>query len=94
MFLADEKVTLEVHPWQERVSARIVHSSAAHLIVEIDGKRFPPIDADVTVYLDHNGRQYQQSTAVSGHWQHSPGATIELARLSKVVDLMRQLGAA
>ena len=94
MFSADQRVTLQIHPSQERVNARIVHCSSAHLIVEIDGKAFPPIDADVTVYLEENHRQYQQSTTVSGHWQHTPKATVELARLGNAVHFTRQLGAA
>jgi hypothetical protein len=94
MFLADERVTLEIYPSQERVSARIVHSSLAHLTVEMDGKCFPPIDSDVTVILEKQGGCYQQCTTVSGHWQHSPKATVELARVGKAVALTRQLGAA
>ena len=94
MFSTNQKVMLQIHSNGERVPARIVQSTSAHLIVEIEGNAFPPIDTDVVVYFDHHGKQHQQSTTVSGHWQHSPKATIELARLENAVDVSRKLGAA
>lgn len=94
MFSVNQTVTLQVHPSEERLTARIVNATPAHLIVEIEGKHLPPIDSDVTVYLEHKGKTQQQSTTVSGHWQHSPKKTVELARIGKPVAVRLKTHAA
>lgn len=94
MFSVNQSVTLQVESTLERISARVIQASPAHLVVELLDRAFPPIDERITVLLESGEGAWSQPTTVSGHWQHSKSKTIELARVGRLNTLRPQRGAA
>lgn len=94
MFDVGQSVSVLLADSSDSINARIVHASPAHLVLELHDNTFPPIDADATIYLETTSGSYQLLAKVSGHWQHSPRANVEFARMGKPVARELQLGAA